>query len=94
MPKVIDDVVLPGMKVEGTAQEVAESIFEKIISPCAASLSKSDRQAAATFAYHIMGLGISQFAECVTTENFEKNMNNVVRQMVLNLKKERGELSN
>lgn len=94
MSKVIDDVVLPGMKVEGTPKEVAESIFEKIISPCTASLFKSDRQAAATFAYHIMGLGVSQFAECVITENFEKNMNEVVRQMVLNLKKERGELSN
>lgn len=94
MKKAIKDVVLPDMKIEGTAKEVAENIFEKIISPCTASLFTSDREVAAAFAYHIMGLSVSQFAECVTTENFEKNMNEVVRQMVLNLKKERGELSN
>ena len=94
MSKVIGDVVLPGMKIEGTAQEVAVKLFEQIISPNTAMLFKQDQQEAAVFAYHIMGLAISQFAECVTTDAFEKNMNNIVRKMVPNLKKERGELSN
>jgi len=30
---------------------------------------------------------------CLTADDFEKNMNNIVRKMVPNLKKERGELS-
>jgi len=93
MSKFIGGVDLPSMKIEGTSAEVAAKIFENIISPNTAMLFKKDPQAAAVFAYHIMGLAISQFAECVTTDDFEKNMNNIVRKMVPNLKKERGELS-
>ena len=93
MSKVIGDVVLPSMKIEGTAQEVAAKIFEHIISPNTAMLFKQDPQSAAVFAYHIMGLAVSQFAECVVTSDFEKQMNFIVERMSQNLKQERGELS-
>ncbi|WP_335953723.1 hypothetical protein [Acinetobacter higginsii] len=93
MSKVIGGVDLPSMKIEGTSAEVAAKIFENIISPNTEMLFKKDPQAAAVFAYHIMGLAISQFAECVVTADFEKRMNIIVPQMVQRLKIERGELS-
>ncbi|RLZ06832.1 hypothetical protein EAH57_14985 [Acinetobacter sp. 2JN-4] len=92
MSESIGDVVLPGMKVEGTTEEVAVKIFEKIISPNTEMLLKKDPQAAATFALHIMGLGISQFASCVSTKQFKQQLEIITHNMVLSLKKERGEL--
>ncbi|WP_336938901.1 hypothetical protein [Acinetobacter modestus] len=93
MSEVIGDVILPSMKIEGTAQEVAVKIFQQIISPNTEMLFKQDPQSAAVFAYHIMGLAVSQFAECVVTSDFEERMNRIVDGMVQNLKKERGELN-
>ncbi|NNP68925.1 hypothetical protein [Acinetobacter sp. Ac_5812] len=94
MSEVIGDVILPSLKIEGTAQEVAVKIFENIVSPNTEMLFKNDPQAAAVFAYQIMGLAVSQYADLVSTKHFKKHMDIVTHNLVQILKKERGELSN
>lgn len=93
MSKVIGDVVLPSMKIEGTPAEVATHIFKNIICPSTEMLIKENPQAAALFAYHIMGYGISQYAECCSTKKFQKDLEVTIHNMVQSLKKERGELN-
>lgn len=92
MSKLIGTVDLPGTKIEGTAAEVAVRIFEQMICPNTAMLFKQDPQLAAVFAYNIMGLAISQYADLVKTKHFKKQLDVITHNMVQNLKKERGEL--
>ena len=93
MSEVIGTVTLLGTKIEGTTQEVASHIFKEIICPNTEMLAANDPQAAMVFAFHVMGLAISQYAEFVSTKKFEKTLNTVTHNLVQNLKKERGELN-
>lgn len=92
MSKVIGAVNIQPSIVEGTPTEVATHIFQNIICPSTEMLIKQDPQAAMLFAYHIMGFGISQYAECVSTKQFKKQLDVITHNMVQRLKKERGEL--
>lgn len=92
--ELLGEITLLGTKIEGTPAEVAASIFKKIICPNIEMLLKQNPDAAKVFAFHIMGLAISQYAELNTTKSFQKQLEVITHNMVQSLKKERGELKN
>ena len=92
--ELLGQVNLPSTKIEGTPAEVASALFQEIICPNVEMLIKQDPDAAKLFAFHIMGLAISQYAELASTKNFQKQLEVITHNMVQSLKKERGELKN
>lgn len=90
--ELLGEVNLPGTKIEGTPSEVAAAIFQRMICPNVEMLIKQDPDAAKVFAFHIMGLAISQYAEFASTKHFQKQLEVITHNMVQSLKKERGEL--
>ncbi|OTU24184.1 hypothetical protein [Acinetobacter pittii] len=92
MSKVIGEVNLSPSSIEGTPDQVAVHIFEKIICPSTEELLKNNPEAAKVFAYHIFGLALSQFAEFQSTKNFEKTVSVTLNNLVTRLKQERNEL--
>lgn len=90
--ELLGEVNLPGTKIEGTPAEVAAEIFQRMICPNVEMLLKQNPDAAKVFAFHVMGLAISQYAELASTKNFQKQLEVITHNMVQSLKKERGEL--
>ncbi|EHU1237711.1 hypothetical protein AZH09_RS08160 [Acinetobacter baumannii] len=79
-------------RIEGTPDQVAVHIFEKIICPSTEELLKNNPEAAKVFAYHIFGLALSQLAEFHSTKSLDKAVTVTLHNLLRQLKKERNEL--
>ncbi len=77
---------------EGTSNEIAEQIFKVVILPMLQQMSKQDDESARVFAFSIMWLGMSQYAQFFPTNGAKNSINFAVDKLIEVLKKQRDEL--
>ena len=91
MSKVIGEVNLSPSRIEGTPDQVALHIFEKIICPSTEELLKIILRLQ-RFCIPHFGLALSQLAEFHSTKSLDKAVTVTLHNLLRQLKKERNEL--
>lgn len=77
---------------EGTSNEIAEQVFKVVILPMLQQMSQQNDESSRVFAFSIMWLGMSQYAQFFPTNGAEKSINFAVDKLIEVLKQQRGEL--
>jgi len=77
---------------EGTSGEIAEQIFKNIVLPMLQEMHEKDEESAKFFAFSIMWLGMSQYAQFFPTNGVQKTLLFTVDKFISALKQQRGEL--
>lgn len=79
-------------KFEGTSDQIAEQVFKVVILPMLQKMQAQDTESAKIFAFSIMWLGMSQYAQFFPTSGANKSINFAVEKLIEVLKQQRGEL--
>lgn len=77
---------------EGTSDQIAEQVFKVVILPMLQQMKAQDNESAKVFAFSIMWLGMSQYAQFFPTVGAKKSINFASDKLIEALKQQRGEL--
>ena len=77
---------------EGTSDQIAEQVFKIVILPMLQQMKAQDAESAKVFAFSIMWLGMSQYAQFFPTSGAKKSIEFATNKLIEVLKKQRGEL--
>ena len=77
---------------EGTSDQIAEQVFKVVILPMLQQMKVQDDESSKVFAFSIMWLGMSQYAQFFPTAGAKKSIEFATNKLVEVLKQQRGEL--
>ncbi|MNG56836.1 hypothetical protein D3C78_185260 [compost metagenome] len=77
---------------EGSSDQIAEQVFKIVILPMLQQMKAQDAESAKVFAFSIMWLGMSQYAQFFPTSGAKKSIEFATNKLIEVLKKQRGEL--
>ena len=77
---------------EGTSDQIAEQVFKIVILPMLQQMKAQDAESAKVFAFSIMWLGMSQYAQFFPTSGAKKSIEFATNKLIEVLKKQRSEL--
>ncbi|WP_228144046.1 hypothetical protein [Acinetobacter bohemicus] len=77
---------------EGTSDQIAEQVFKIVILPMLQQMKAQDTESAKVFAFSIMWLGMSQYAQFFPTAGAKKSISFTADKLIEVLKQQRGEL--
>lgn len=77
---------------EGTSDQIAEQVFKTVLLPMLQQMQAQNTEEAKVFAFSIMWLGMSQYAQFFPTSGAKKSIEFATNKLIEVLKKQRGEL--
>jgi pantothenate kinase len=77
---------------KGTSDQIAEQVFKTVLLPMLQQIQAQNTEEAKVFAFSIMWLGMSQYAQFFPTSGAKKSIEFATNKLIEVLKKQRGEL--